>query len=373
MKAVPSALRRVNEEIVVSYFLRSTQGSRAEVAKATGLSAPTVGKIIDDLLRAGILEARDSVSIERRSATGRPGMTVGLSSNEPAFVLVEIGLEETRIAAVPLAPGAPPRWEARLRTGSRPTSFFERLARVAAAHRFARPRAVLVSMPGVVDETEGRVLFSPNLHWAEKLEWPDRLQAIWSAPVELVQEVRALALGHALTTGSDDFFLVDFGEGVGGAAVIDGQLQRGPLPLACELGHVRVRGNTRRCGCGGVGCLETLVSASGLRMSAAAAGDDCTAPSRNGVPAWLAPALEEAGIAIGAALNVLGLRRVVLTGFLPALGPSVVARLGESIRASSLWSRMEDIEIAAAPRAREPGLVIAGIRRRVIRTEALAS
>src|SRR5215475_14736395 len=80
-----------------------------------------------------------------------------------------------------------------------------------------------------------------------------------------MQEERALALGHqAVQPGSDGFLLVDFGEGVGGTIVIGGKLYTNPLPLSGEVGHTLVRGNQRACGCGAIGCLETLVSTRGL-------------------------------------------------------------------------------------------------------------
>lgn len=377
MKGVPASLRRANEEVVVSYFLRHAEGTRAEIAKTTGLSAPTVGKIVDAMLKSEVLEERTPDSPGRAAGAGRPGVSIGLSSRKPAFVLVEIGKEETRVAAVPFSLSSGAIWEKRFRTGLRASYFFERLAGVARECPLDAPRAVLASMPGVVDEESGRVLFSPNLHWAEAVDWRRRLEATWQAPVELVQEVRALALGHASVSGADDFFLVDFGEGVGGAAVIAGQLQRGPLPLACEIGHVRVRGNPRACGCGGVGCLETLVSSSGLLESLRAhsrtrAHDDLGSLSRrldDCLPDWLAEAIDETGIAIGGALNVLGLRTAIVTGVLPSLGPTVVARMREAVEQSSLWSRFQRIEVSAAPRAREPGLVLAGIRRSVLRGE----
>jgi len=83
-----------------------------------------------------------------------------------------------------------------------------------------------------------------------------------------MQEERALALGHqAVHPGSDGFLLVDFGEGVGGTIVIGGKLYTNPLPLSGELGHTPAPGNKRPCGCGAVGCLETLISTRGLLQS----------------------------------------------------------------------------------------------------------
>jgi len=41
----------------------------------------------------------------------------------------------------------------------------------------------LVSVPGIVDEKHGRVLFSPNLHWTESANLAELIQGVWDAPV----------------------------------------------------------------------------------------------------------------------------------------------------------------------------------------------
>jgi len=60
------------------------------------------------------------------------------------------------------------------------------------------------------------VLFSPNLHWTESVDLVGLIQRVWKLPVAMVQEERALALGHRFVNEeTEDFLLVDFGEGVG--------------------------------------------------------------------------------------------------------------------------------------------------------------
>jgi glucokinase len=234
---------------------------------------------------------------------------------------------------------------------------------------------VLVSVPGVVDERDGRVLFSPNLHWTEKVELAALIRGIWDAPVLLVQEERALALGHhALEPALDDFLLVDFGDGVGGAVIVDGRPHANPLPVSGELGHTPVLGNPRRCGCGATGCLETLVSQPGLLASFATAQRRPSASwealqdhvARRGVVPWLAEALDATGAVIAGAVNVLGLRHVVITGSLTELPAAVMEHLAAAIRRGALWGRFGEIVVQPAPRRRIAGLVTMGLDRLVL-------
>src|SRR5262249_22170738 len=138
-------------------------------------------------------------------------------------------------------------------------------------------KSVVVSLPGVVEEVTGRVLLSPNLRWSERENLAQVLESLFNVPVLFVQEIRALALGHlSIEPDAGDFLLVDSGTGVGSAAITNGRLYTGPLPLSGELGHIPVLGNDRPCGCGLSGCVETLISRRGILASAQENGDPAT-------------------------------------------------------------------------------------------------
>ena len=72
-----------------------------------------------------------------------------------------------------------------------------------------------------------------------------------------------------------------------------------------------------------------------------------------------------AGVIAGA-LNVLGLRRVVITGTLNELSPPVLAYLAKMISKGALWARFGDVKVEGAPRRRIAGLVSAGLDRLIL-------
>jgi glucokinase len=230
---------------------------------------------------------------------------------------------------------------------------------------------VLVSVPGIVDETNGTVLFSPNLHWLESVSLTALVQQVWDLPVALVQEIRALALGQVIADpGGPDFLLVDFGQGVGGAIVLDGRLYTHPTPLSGEVGHTPVPGNLRPCGCGAVGCLETLVSERGLLESFAAGTGEAATWARlvarlesHGVEPWLESSLAAAGKVISGALNVLGISRVLVSGLITQLPPAAAECLFAEIQRGAMWARFGKITCQVAEHHRGAGLVAAGLDR----------
>jgi predicted NBD/HSP70 family sugar kinase len=389
MVLVPTKMGRINKRALLGRLQRVGQASRADLAKSLGLSQPTAGKIADDLLGLGVLEEIEEGAasvqegalraVDARGRVGRPGRILRLNRSQVRFLAIQLDVSETKLSAVPVGADPEDCWAVRVRTPASGEDWVRQLEVAAAKIPQKEFWGVLVSVPGIVDEPAARVLFSPNLHWTESVKLPGLIQQVWHAPVELVQEERALALGHqSVDPKEDDFLLVDFGEGVGGAAIVAGKPYTNPLPLSGELGHTPVVGNRRKCGCGAVGCIETLVAMRGLLQSHAAAcgGDRCTwedfvsSVSRDHVPRWLAETLDATAVVLAGALNVLGLRRLIITGILTELPSAVMNYLSRAVTKGAMWARFGKVEIESAPRRRTAGLVAVGIDRLVLPMES---
>lgn len=380
MIVVPARMGQLNKRALVSRLQRVGRASRAELARLLGMSQPTAGKIADELLATGVLEEVSELpdsdgTAKGANRLGRPGRLLQLDQKQWRFLAIQLGVTETKIAALPLRYSDEDRWAAKFRTPGSAEAWLSQLQK--AADQFVQKPfwGVLVSVPGIVDERQGRVLFSPNLHWTERADLSSLLKRLWKAPVLLVQEERALALGHnAAVPEAEDFLLVDFGEGVGGTVVVGGKTYSGPLPISGEIGHTPVLGNWRLCGCGAVGCVETLVSTRGLLQSFALAAPKSPRTwqalvadiAQHGVADWLAEALNAAAVVISGALNVLGLRRVIITGSITELAPPAMEHLSRAVVKGALWARFGEIQCVSAPRRRIAGLCAVGIDRLVV-------
>ena len=385
---VPSRMGQLNRRALLRQLQKLGVASRADLAKSLGMSQPTAGKIVDELLGMDVLE---EVALPLGEAggrngggsvggpLGRPGRRLRLNESRAKFLGIQLGVKTTTLAGLTLGIADEDRWLVAFDVGEeepQPAKVWEKeLRRAAKSLGSENYLGVLLSVPGVVDHAANRILFSPNTHWTEKTDLAAVVGRVWNAPVLLVQEERALALGHHLANpGCDDFLLVDFGEGVGGAIIVEGKPLGNPLPISGEIGHTPVPGNARPCGCGAVGCVETLVSVRGLLKSFAAAAPAAEhswaalsdAIARHGIPPWLAQTLDTAAAVIAGALNVLGLRRVVITGSLTELPQDVMQYLSHAVQNGAMWARFGQVECLSAPRRRTAGLVAVGIDRLVV-------
>ncbi|SCL14602.1 ROK family protein [Micromonospora inyonensis] len=128
------------------------------------------------------------------------------------------------------------------------------------------PQALGVAVPGVIDEATGVAVWSANLGFRDV---PLRKLAAkrLGLPTALGHDVRAGGLAEARLgagRGTRHVLFVAVGTGIAAAHVVDGSAAVGAHGAAGEIGHILVRPNGPRCGCGGTGCLEAVASAAAI-------------------------------------------------------------------------------------------------------------
>ena len=109
-----------------------------------------------------------------------------------------------------------------------------------------------------------------NLAWKGTVEFVKLMEKQFQIPAVVTNDANAAALGEMLFGGAKDlnnFLMITLGTGLGSGLVVNGDVIYGNDGHAGELGHVRASDNGRQCGCGKRGCLETYVSATGIKRT----------------------------------------------------------------------------------------------------------
>ncbi|MEE6259170.1 ROK family protein [Plantactinospora sonchi] len=128
------------------------------------------------------------------------------------------------------------------------------------------PLAVGVAVPGVVDESTGTAAWSANLGFRD-VPLRELVGTRLGLPTALGHDVRVGGIAEArLGAGRDTrhVLFVAIGTGIAAAHVVAGAAAAGAHGAAGELGHIVVRPDGPRCGCGGHGCLEAVASAASV-------------------------------------------------------------------------------------------------------------
>jgi len=121
-----------------------------------------------------------------------------------------------------------------------------------------------IGVPGVLNPTDGLVLFLPNLYdgWIN-VPLSRMVASSTGLPVYLINDVRAITLGewkYGAGKGANSMVCFAIGTGIGGGVVVNNRLVMGFDGTAGELGHIIIEPDGQQCGCGNHGCLEAYAS-----------------------------------------------------------------------------------------------------------------
>ncbi|WP_043594256.1 ROK family transcriptional regulator [Frigoribacterium sp. MEB024] len=325
-------VRAHNRSLVLEALYRDGSMSRADLARRSGLTRPTVSALVAELIDDGI--ARE-LGVRDDARVGKPATLVGIESDAFHIVTVDLSSADRFVGAVvDLRGGVVERAGVELEgaVGEAAVSLVERLVDDLRS-RTTRPLlGVGVATPGIVDH-DGIVRTAVHLGWYD-LPLRSRLADHVGLPVHVGNDSNAAAVGirtFGETAGQaaagqtaagqtaagqgasgrapagQSLMVVTIDHGVGVGLVVAGSLVEGDQFSAGEIGHVTVDENGDVCACGRRGCLEEVLAAPQLRARLLQHDEG----SRGAV-------LHDAGRALGLVLapiiSALNIDEVVLSG-----------------------------------------------------------
>ncbi|WP_025721800.1 ROK family glucokinase [Paenibacillus polymyxa] len=129
-------------------------------------------------------------------------------------------------------------------------------------------KGVGAGVAGFTNVREGIIVLAPNIGFRDV---PIRalLEERIGKPVKIDNDANVAALGEAWAgagKGIENCVCYTLGTGVGGGIIINGKIYQGFSGMAGEIGHISVVPDLEaiQCGCGKMGCLETVSSATGI-------------------------------------------------------------------------------------------------------------
>ena len=324
----PSLLRAINARTILEQIQRTGPVSRAQVARETGLSKPTVSLGLTALLEAALVR-------EVGRSSGRPGPTAVLYELNPAagwVVGVDVGRRRVRAALADITGAVAARRDEHARASSART-LIGQLGAIAhglaaeAGIGWDQVQHVTVGSPGVFEPTRGAVILAPNLPGWGRQGLLARLREVLGDRIGVENDVNLAAEGErwrGLAAGVANFGFLSVGTGVGMGLVLDGKLYRGATGAAGEVGYLPIGADPDDPQVRRRGAFEQAVNGAAVVRGAAEAGlggarsaKKVFAQARKGDPAARRVVEAEASrIALGLAvvLAVVDLELVILGG-----------------------------------------------------------
>ena len=220
-----------------------TRMSRAGIARATGLSKPTVSALVADMESAGLVRVSDESPSS--GSIGRPAALYELVPTARHSVVADIGATKILVGLSDLFGNLVAERE--LTTGPDARSALANL--IGAASEMLQGidggcHAVCVGVPGIYRPDRDRVEQAFNLPGFDDLALRAYLAERFDGRIHVENDVNLAALGELTRMGDEqadgDFAAISVGTGIGLGMVVGGDLYRGGTGSAGELGSLHL-------------------------------------------------------------------------------------------------------------------------------------
>ena len=268
-KATHKKTKSHNSRLILNTIYNQGEISRADIARATGLTRSTVSEIVFDLIAEGLIEEIGP----GQSSGGKPPILLDINEESYDILGMDLASGEFRGAVISLrgniehcqcVPVEDLSGEEAL------TVVYELIDQL--LEKAKNPvLGIGIGAPGLMNPEDGIVINAVNLDWHD-LPLGQILSDRYQLPVSIANDCQVSALAECLFGGRDvtNLVVLKIGRGVGAGIVLNRVLYHGEGFGAGEIGHVKIEEDGLLCNCGNYGCLETKISSWAIRRVARA-------------------------------------------------------------------------------------------------------
>ena len=349
-------VRNINRAVILSFIRERQPISRAAIARLARLNKSTVSSIVASLLKEDLIVEK----VEKIPTIGRTPINLHLKKGRNLYGAISFDSATTRIAVVDV--DGTIMCTDKIKPDARTPEEFviscvESLVRLRTQHRLPQFKGIGVSVAGIVDSSQSKVVFAPNLGW-ESLQIGEVLAKYCPEVSVIAVENDAKAAAFAeLWFGRHNINLSNFvflsvGSGIGTGIVIDKRILNGESNLAGEFGHMVLLEGGEHCVCGNRGCWEAYASdratvrryASAKRLNGGGVTsvtiDDVIAAAKNGDPAAITELKVSGrylGIGIANVIKAVDPGTIVIGGHITRVWDLVSAEVINAVRMRSFF------------------------------------
>jgi len=373
-----SYINKLNKIKIID-LIRSSNGiSRADIAKKTHLSPPTVSRIVEDLIEEELV-----IEVGEGESKGGRRPTLLEFSGENHYI-IGIDLGTTNIYGVLTDLNARIIAEEKIPTEVE-TGFHQVMKRTATVIQDLEENlgkkkqkkifGIGMAVAGLINRKRMIVEFSPDFHWHE-VNVVGELSKWHDIPIVFDNVTRVMALGElCFGVGREhrNFICVNVGYGIGSGIIVEGIPLYGFNGMAGEFGHITLdRNSSIQCDCGNFGCLEALASGNAIAKAVQRKLKDgkssiltemcegnvecitaemvANAAKQGDALAWeiFETAVEYLGIGIAALVNLFNPEVVVIGGGVTQAGDILFDKVRKVVRARALHKVVQEVEIMPA-------------------------
>ncbi|MEN8235849.1 MAG: ROK family transcriptional regulator, partial [Actinomycetota bacterium] len=343
-KATRGDTRTQNRRFVLQRLFADSPTSRADIARATGLTRATVSHLIAELIDEGLVLELGTAP----SAGGKPPTLLTISDDAHHVIAVELEGERWTGSIMTLRGRVIDTLsvDAAGRRGAPAVEAIFELVEALVAHTKQHVLGIGIATPGVVTPM-GRVIEATALDWHGTTVGKLVRERV-GIPTYVVNDARAIALAEFSLGkhGTNNLIAMKVGTGIGAGIILDGRPYAGEGYAAGEIGHMAIHSASFD---GAAQTLEDVASAGSiagqlglstdLTNSASDVFEETARRIGSGDPE-ARRVIDLAGRHLGAALAnvtaILDIRHIVVAGPVRVLGAAFLGPLREELLARVL-------------------------------------
>ncbi|MCB0061569.1 MAG: ROK family protein [Caldilineaceae bacterium] len=365
-KATHAQTRRHNNRLVLQTVYDQSPLSRADITRATNLTATTVSTVVGELLEEGLVEELGVVSTER----GKPPTLISLAKDARHIVALDLSRNAFQGSILNLRGEIQYRQQIPLhnRTGDAALALVYSIVDDLLSATSTPLLGIGIGAPGIIDAGTNTIHQAANLGWFD-LALGDLLSARYHLHTQVINDNQAVLLAENLFgtyKNSSDLVVVRIGNGIGAAIMCNGQLLHGNG--IGEIGHIVVVEGGNRCMCGNEGCLETVASSRAIVKQARELASrhhlcmlnrlvdspeeitiELVIQAYRAGDLLLEPLVHNLAYHLGSMLahlvSVVGAPRILLCGSLTEFGPALLHGIQREVQRRSLTGRLTSPQI----------------------------
>ncbi|MEN6387731.1 MAG: ROK family transcriptional regulator [Candidatus Cryosericum sp.] len=359
-----------NTSSILRAIYETSDISRADLVRLTGLTAPTVSRIVSFLVEQGVI----TESPGKRNGVGRKPVVLHFNGRSRYIVAIDFSWAHVRVAIMDLGGGILDRSEHAIDPRGQAKAEFE-IAISAIQESLNRHPGIKIigigfAAPGLINSESGTIISIPNFPSIRNLQVRQLLEERFGYPTFVVNDANAEAIAEKFFgQGRDasDFVLVHLGYGIGAGLIVGGRLYTGNFGVSGEIGHTSVdRRHGKWCDCGNRGCLElyaglrAVLEDVSVRLGRQVQFIELQQLASEGDGKVL-EVLKDKGELIGYALvnivNIVAPQRIILTGQVAALGSPIFEPMKHVISERCFYRVADQISITLSSLAENSTLL----------------
>lgn len=256
-----SDIYRSNRLLLTKYILDNENITRTELSEETTLTLASVSKTVKKMVENGLI-------IENRYVKGKSGRrSIGLKFNYDLYNVIGVKLTRQffKIVVSNFSGEVLEQKIVNFKDKNQESIIMSLIDDINQLIE-TNPKIISVGVvvPGPYNSKEGRIELITTLNDFFEVNINDILEKHINLPVFVWHDAKAAAVAlHTELKSQYDvenivYYYLD--QGVGSGVIIDNKVINGEIGTAGEIGHISIKFDGKKCGCGNYGCLEKYAS-----------------------------------------------------------------------------------------------------------------